>query len=184
MRPASFSRTHCPAYRKPSVSASEPANSAVVLTCVPERVGLSRRTGAPTFAPNRPRMPEPMSAPTLAEAVAQYGRDAYLLTIANDGPHTSFVSVDLKGNVIACAIGKSAARNIASKPNVSLFWPPREPGGYALVVNGTATGRREPSGLTRAEITLTKSVLHRAGPKPPQSDGTCPSDCRRIARPT
>ena len=37
-----------------------------------------------------------MSAPTLAEAVAQYGRDAYLLTIANDSPHTSFVSVDLK----------------------------------------------------------------------------------------
>ena len=43
-----------------------------------------------------------MSAPTLAEAVAQYGRDAYLLTIANDGPHTSFVSVDLKGNVYVC----------------------------------------------------------------------------------
>ena len=129
-------------------------------------------------------MPQPMSAPTLAEAVAQYGRDAYLLTIANDSPHMSFVSVDLKGNVIACAIGKSAARNIASKPNVSLFWPPREPGGYALVVNGTATGRREPGGVTRAEITLTKSVLHRAGPKPPDSDGPCTSDCRRIARPT
>ena len=77
--------------------------------------------------------------------VAQYGRDAYLLTIANDSPHMSLVSVDLKGNVIACAIGKSAARNIASKPNLSLFWPPREPGGYALVVNGTATGRREPA---------------------------------------
>jgi hypothetical protein len=107
--------------------------------------------------------------PTLDEAVARYGRDAYLLTIADDGPHTSFVSVDLKGNVIACAVGKSAAKNIASKPNVSLFWPPREPGGYALVVNGTAIGRREPSGVTRAEITLTKSVLHRPGPKPPDS---------------
>ena len=116
--------------------------------------------------------------------VAQYGRDAYLLTIANDSPHMSLVSVDLKGNVIACAVGKSAARNIASKPNLSLFWPPREPGGYALVVNGTATGRREPGGVTRAEITLTKSVLHRAGPKPPDSDGPCTSDCRRIARPT
>ncbi len=65
-----------------------------------------------------------MSTPTLAEAISQYGRDAYLLTIAEDGPHTSFVSVDLKGNVIACAIGKSAARNIASKSNVSLFWLP------------------------------------------------------------
>src|SRR5262245_18994885 len=83
----------------------------------------------------RPRTPSTMPVPTLAEAVAQYGREAYLLTIANDGPHTSFVSVDLKGNVIACVIGKSAAMNIASQPSVSLFWPPREPGGYALVVN-------------------------------------------------
>jgi hypothetical protein len=124
-----------------------------------------------------------MPTPTLAEAISQYGRDAYLLTIANDGPHTSFVSVDLKGNVIACAIGKSAARNIASKCNVSLFWPPREPGGYALIVNGTASARREPGGAARAEIMLTKSVLHRAGPKPPDSDGPCASDCRRIAMP-
>ncbi len=93
------------------------------------------------------------------------------------------MSVDLKGDVIACAIGKSAARNIASKSNVSLFWPPREPGGYALVVNGTATARREPSGATSAEIALTKSVLHRAGPKPADSDGPCASDCRRIAMP-
>jgi hypothetical protein len=114
----------------------------------------------------------------------QYGRDACLLTIANDGPHTSFVSVDLKGNVIACAIGKSAARNIAIEPNVSPFWPPRDPGGCVLIVDGTATGRREPSGVTRLEITLTKSVLHRPGPNPADSDGPCPSDCWRIARPT
>jgi hypothetical protein len=146
---------------------------------------LALTIGAPVHATGHTQAEDAatMPAPTLAEAVAQYGRDAYLLTIANDGPHTSFVSVDLKGNVIACAIGKSAARNIAGEPNVSLFWPPREPGGYALVVNGTATGRREPSGVTRAEITLSKSVLHRAGPKPPDSDGPYPSDCRLIARP-
>jgi hypothetical protein len=161
-------------------SAIQPA----VLICVPARVEFFCLTGAPMFAPNRPRMPQPMSALTLAEVVARYGRDAYLLTIASDGPHTSFVSVDLKGNVIACSIGKSAAKNIASKPNVSLFWPPRDPGGYALVLNGTATGRREASGVTRAEITLTKSVLHRPGPKPPDSDGPCASDCRRVIRPT
>jgi hypothetical protein len=88
-----------------------------------------------------------MAAPTLAEAVAQYGRDAYLLIIANEGPHTSFVfvSVDLKGNVIACAIGKSAARNIDIEPNVSLFWPPREPGGYALT-----SMAQPPDGASRA----------------------------------
>lgn len=124
-----------------------------------------------------------MPAPTLAEMIAEYGRDAYLLTISPDGPHTSFVSVNLAGNVIDCAVGKSAARNIAEGPCVSLFWPPREPGGYALIVNGTAAGRREASGVPTASISITKSVLHRAGPKPDDSDGPCPSDCRRVARP-
>src|SRR5262245_51559678 len=61
----------------------------------------------------------PMSAPTLSEAISQYGHDAYLITVGKDGPHTSSVSVDLRGNFIHCAIGPSAAQNIASEPNVS-----------------------------------------------------------------
>lgn len=123
-----------------------------------------------------------MPTPTLSEAISQYGSEAYLLTVGKDGPHTSHVSVDLRGDVIGCAIGASAAKNIASEPNVSLFWPPREPGGYAMIVNGTASRRHEPTGATMAEITLTKSVLHRPGPKPADSDGLCASDCRRITR--
>jgi len=124
-----------------------------------------------------------MSGPTLAEVIAQYGRDAYLLTIGDDGPHTSFVSVDLRDKVITCAVGKSAARNIATAPNVSLFWPPPEHGGYALVLNGIAIEWREPGGMAMVEIVLTKSVLHRPGPRPPDSDGPCASDCRRITMP-
>ena len=38
-------------YRKPGVSAGEPATQPVVLICVPKRVGLFRRTGVPMFAP-------------------------------------------------------------------------------------------------------------------------------------
>lgn len=120
---------------------------------------------------------------TIAEAIAQYGRDAYLLTIARDGPHTSFVSIDLSDNIVSCFIGKSAARNISDEPNVSLFWPPKHAGGYALVVNGHASGRRESGGNMKAEIVLTKSVLHRPGAKPADSDGPCSSDCRIVERP-
>ncbi len=116
---------------------------------------------------------------TLAEAISHYGREAYLLTVAKDGPHTSSVTVELNGDRIGCALGGSAARNIARAPQVSLFWPPTEPGGYALIVNGTAEGQ---AGGAKAEITLTKSVLHRPGPKPADSDGPCASDCRRLAR--
>ena len=73
-------------------------------------------------------------------------------------------------------------KNIAHEPHVSLFWPPTEPGGYALIVNGTAASDHGLTGLTMAEITLTKSVLHRPGPKPVDSDGPCASDCRRLTR--
>lgn len=120
-----------------------------------------------------------MAIPTLADALSEYGTEAYLLTMTTDGPHTSSVAVELKGNVIACALGKSAAKNIAVMPNVSLFWPPREPGGYALILNGTAVA----SNGARAEITLTKSVLHLANPSPAGSDGPYRSKCRRVARP-
>jgi hypothetical protein len=119
---------------------------------------------------------------TLTEAISHYGHEAYLLTVATDGPHTSHVTVELRGSRIDCNVGMSAARNIAHEPNVSLFWPPTEPGGYALIVNGTAAHEHLLAGVTLAEITLTKSVLHRRGPKPDGRDGPCASDCRRLTR--
>ena len=119
---------------------------------------------------------------TLAEAISHYSREAYLLTVAKDGPHTSNVTIELRDGCIGCNVGVSAAKNIAREPNVSLFWPPTEPGGYALIVNGTAASEHRLTGVTMAEITLTKSVLHRPGPKPVDSDGPCASDCRRLTR--
>jgi hypothetical protein len=119
---------------------------------------------------------------TLADAISHYGREAYLLTVAQDGSHISNVTIELQGGCIGCSVGVSAARNIAHQPNVSLFWPPTEPGGYALIVNGTAASENRRMGVTMAEITLTKSVLHRPGPRPDNSDGPCASDCRRLAR--
>jgi len=123
-----------------------------------------------------------MQIRTLAEAISHYGHHPYLLTVAQDGPHTSHVTIELRGSSIGCAVGASAAKNIVREPNVSLFWPPTEPGGYALIVNGAAEGERLPTGVTMAEITLTKSVLHRPGPKSEDSDGPCAADCRRLTR--
>jgi hypothetical protein len=117
---------------------------------------------------------------TLTEAISHYGREAYLLTVAEDGPHTSHVRIELQGSSIGCTLGASAARNIARESNVSLFWPPTEPGGYALIVNGAAAGELQPTGVPVAKITLTKSVLHRPGPRPDESDGPCANDCRRL----
>lgn len=129
-----------------------------------------------------------MPTPTLSEVLAEYGRDAYLLTIGKSSkqadapasPHTSHVTVDLRGAIIGCAISESAVRNIADEPHVSLLWPPREPGGYSLIVNGVARTSRLTNGTPVAEISLTKSVVHRPGPRGPESDGPCTSDCKQI----
>jgi len=74
-----------------------------------------------------------------AEAISNFGREAYLLTVSKDGPHTSNVTVELRDGRIGCNVGTSAARNIAREPHVSLFWPPTEPGSYALIANGAPT---------------------------------------------
>ena len=95
---------------------------------------------------------------TLAEAISHYGHNAYLLTVARDGPHTSHVTIELRGSSIGCAVGASAARNIARQPNVSLFWPPTEPGGYVLIIRSPAgsvggtrlTGRSQASPIDLA----------------------------------
>ncbi len=79
---------------------------------------------------------------TLADAISDYGNQAYLLTVAKDGPHASNVTIWPRNG---CNVGAAAARNIAREPSVSLFWPPTEPGGYALIVNGTAASERRPA---------------------------------------
>ena len=57
-------------------------------------------------------------------------------------------------------------KNIAREPNVSLFWPPTEPGDYTLIINGTAASKHQLTGVTMAEITLTKPGVFRAVPVP------------------
>jgi hypothetical protein len=83
--------------------------------------------------------------------------------------------------LIAYSLGASAVNNIEREPKISLFWPPLEPGGYAMILNGTAIETVQVDGAVCAKISLTKSVLHRPGPKPAGSEGPCASDCRRIA---
>ncbi len=64
---------------------------------------------------------------TLNEAISHYGRKAYLLTVAKDGPHTSTVAIELRGGTIGCNVGVSATENIAPEPNVSCSGRPRSP---------------------------------------------------------
>ena len=120
-----------------------------------------------------------MTDTVFADALAAHGAEAYLLTVGQGGPHTSFVTVRYEAGRLSCMLGKSAAANIANVPNVSVFWPPLGEGGYGIIVDGRAEDGG-PEASTRTGIRITKAVLHRAGPKPADGEGPCPSDCRPL----
>ena len=75
----------------------------------------------------------------LTEALADFGF-AYLLTV-NDGgrPHAVAVTPEVTDGVLAVRdLGRRSVANTSARPHVSLLFPPREVGGYSLIVDGDA----------------------------------------------
>ena len=118
-----------------------------------------------------------MAEQTLENALQTYGHEPLLLTVGEGGPHTCIVAVELANRTIECIPSQTAARNILQQPNVSLVWPAIESGGYAIIANGVTALAADAAGFFRASIKLTKSVFHRAGPRPEGREGPCVSDC-------
>lgn len=109
----------------------------------------------------------------LAEALADF-TFAYLITVGDDY-RARTVAVDAvlgDGLFDVGTIGRGTGRNVAAHPDVTLVWPPGEPGGYTLIVDGR--GHLADDGLA---IVPTSAVLHRkATPDTPTASG-CGDDC-------
>ncbi|WP_319448060.1 MULTISPECIES: pyridoxamine 5'-phosphate oxidase family protein [unclassified Mycobacterium] len=109
----------------------------------------------------------------LADALSDF-TFAYLITVGDDyRAHTVAVDTALSdGTFHIGGVGRSTGKNAAAHPDVTLVWPPREPGGYTLIVDGR--GECGDAGLTVAPI---RAVLHRpAAPGLPTASG-CGDDC-------
>jgi hypothetical protein len=109
----------------------------------------------------------------LAESLADF-TFAYLITVGDDyHAHTVAVAPVLAGGVLQLAsIGNTTRRNVIRHPDVTLVWPPRESGGYTLIVDG----RGETAGDELA-IMPDRAVLHRpAAPNTPTAS-SCGDDC-------
>ncbi|HEX2402974.1 MAG TPA: pyridoxamine 5'-phosphate oxidase family protein [Mycobacterium sp.] len=110
----------------------------------------------------------------LADALADF-TFAYLITVGDDyRAHTVAVEPVLAGGVLDVgSIGNSTRRNVTQHDGVTLVCPPREPGGYTLIVDGL--GRPTDAGLT---VEPTRAVLHRpATPDTPATNPGCLHDC-------
>jgi hypothetical protein len=124
----------------------------------------------------------PVEVEALPETIARYGPATFLLTTSDDGrPHATHVVVEVDGPRLRCPLGRRTARNGTAQPLVSFLWPPDEPGGYSLIVDGEiAVEPAVGDGDARGVITATKAVLHRPAPVEGAEEAACGSDCLKI----
>ncbi|QUR66195.1 pyridoxamine 5'-phosphate oxidase family protein [Mycobacterium spongiae] len=137
----------------------------------------------------------------LAAALADYPF-AYLITV-DDGYRIHTVAVEpvlresLDGPdgprtiVDAGLIGGRTRVNLTRRSDVTLLWPPPEPGGYSLIVDGRAeahddTGSNgdDEAATARCTVVPTRALLHRdADPDSPAAAKGCRHDCVVFAEP-
>jgi hypothetical protein len=111
----------------------------------------------------------------LTEALSGFDQ-AFLITTGDGGkPHTVMIEPVLVDGVLDVgAVGDRTTTNVAQHADVTLLWPPRDPGGYALLVDG----RAEPAEGGALRVVPTKALLHRkAAPGSPAAESGCLHDC-------
>lgn len=119
----------------------------------------------------------PVAIDDLVEATKERGW-AYLLTVRDDlRPHVVAVTPVWDGDVLTMDVGRGTARNAAERPAISLCYPPVEPDGYSLIVDGTAGAPAD--GTLR--FSPTGAVLHRPAPSGAGGSSTgCGNDCEPV----
>jgi hypothetical protein len=121
----------------------------------------------------------PVDIGDLARALDDFGA-GYLATVTNAGT-VKVVTVEpsvVDGALVVERPGKGTVANLASNPAVTLVFPPPQPRGFTLLVDGTA----EVTG-DDVRVVPTGAVLHRPASHadgPPAPDG-CGHDCAPVS---
>jgi hypothetical protein len=124
----------------------------------------------------------------LADALGGY-RFAYLVTVDDEyRVHTVTVEPELREHVMDVGpVGGRTRKNVESRSAVTLLWPPSEPGGYSLIVDGRAevVETADTDDNTAAlRVVPTRALLHRnADPNSPGSAKGCLHDCVVFSEP-
>lgn len=101
----------------------------------------------------------------LGPELERYGTAAFVLSSSGEGrPHVIELRVKLVDGKLVGSPGRSCARNVQARPELSVLWPAFEAGGLSLIVDGTGeiTTEGDTSVLT---VTPSGGVLHRAAPQ-------------------
>jgi hypothetical protein len=124
----------------------------------------------------------------LAEALPDYPF-AYLITV-DDGYRAHTVTVqpalrDLPDGpdgpqaiLDVGLIGGHTRSNLSQRSDVTLLWPPSDPAGYSLIVDGVVQATDADDETARIGVLPTRALLHReADPESPTAARGCKHDC-------
>jgi hypothetical protein len=118
-------------------------------------------------------------ASRLRAQIRSRSADPYLVTVTSDAaPHCGTATVTWgasDGELTVAPVPRTWPQTAGPRP-VSLLWPPAEPGGYSLIVDGTGAYGQAGDGPALT-VTVTRAVLHRRDPAPAGSSSACGSDC-------
>jgi len=115
----------------------------------------------------------------LAGALADF-TFAYLITVGDDyHAHTVAVEPVLAGGMIDVGtIGTGTGKNVTAHDGVTLVWPPREPGGYSLIVDGQG----QPTDADTLTVVPSRAVLHRKAAPGTVTKPGCKDDCMPLEK--
>lgn len=104
---------------------------------------------------------------------------AYLVTVGGDqrAHVVSVTPVLTDGSLAVGPAGGTTRRNLAGHADVTLLWPPADPAGYSLIVDGAGT-------LDGDDVVVAphRAVLHRRAATGGARTGDCANDCVPIER--
>ncbi|MBO0883300.1 MAG: pyridoxamine 5'-phosphate oxidase family protein [Mycobacterium sp.] len=124
----------------------------------------------------------------LAAALNNY-RFAYLVTVDDEyRVHTVTVEPELRDGVLGIGLIRGRTRNnVENRRDVTLLWPPHEPGGYSLIVDGQAQvseAADRDDDTVELGVVPDRALLHRnADPATPGSAKGCLHDCVVFSEP-
>ena len=130
----------------------------------------------------------PVAIPDLQAKTAEYGW-AYLLTVRDDStPHIVAVGPRWDGGDLTMPVGRGTFKNATTRTSITVCYPPLQPDGYSLIVDGTASAAPnaegpESEGGASIRFTPSGAVLHRsAAPDFGGSATGCSNDCAPVDR--
>jgi hypothetical protein len=118
----------------------------------------------------------------LAGQLDSYGF-AYLMTVSDElRAHVVAVRPVLTGGRLEVeGLGRGTRGNLVARPNISLVWPPPEPGGYSLIVDGVAEVTEAGAVVVPGHAVLHRPADHAPGQGDPAASGAvatgCGNDC-------